>query len=563
MNMTNKLKYIFLLLLVPALYIGCSREKFAEMNTDPDDLLSINPETEFTSALLAINNSSFEYYYDHNRAMYYWTQSFVTLNGASSTVYDGSGNLNQRYSNFYNNVGNQLVDVQKLIEKMTGEQREKYTYLHAITYIPLAYYAAYVSDVQGSIAYSQAFQARYTGLLTPAYDTQEELFSNLQVKLDSVVQVLKSTPSVEQVNLSTADVVYGGDEKKWIRAANSLRLRLAMRLLNRDADKMKTLVADILSDDGGLISSNEENWQFVGGINFASGGNYNPQSNGDVSGSKNLIDFMSATSDPRIRIFFQKSDFTKDKFDSAKAQGKLPATLTWDGQLYRGQFANPSASSVSAYSYYFSDISYSYKGVTTADRWVSNVQDRLFYNPETKAHITFPVVTYADVCFMRAELAVRGITSEDASSLYTAGIEASIKAYDEMGSNASLSDYTTLSATEIATYLSQTGVAYDAANALEQICIQEYLNCFKNQNEAWATIKRTGYPSMTSSILNRETVVVDGDTKTMPRRFIVSYPSISDLNYTNRLNAIEEMTKDAGFSTPDDITGRVWWDTAN
>ena len=46
----------------------------------------------------------------------------------------------------------------------------------------------------------------------------------------------------------------------------------------------------------------------------------------------------------------------------------------------------------------------------------------------------------------------------------------------------------------------------------------------------------------------------------MPRRFIVSFPSITGLNYKNVLDAINEMKKDPGFGDPDDITGRVWWD---
>jgi hypothetical protein len=540
--------------------ISCSREKFAEMNTDPDDVLTVNPELEFTSALTAINSSDFEYYYDHNRAMFYWTQTFVPMNGASATVYEGSGNLNQRYSNFYNHVGNQLKDVQQLIEKKTGSDREKYTYLHAITYIPMAYYASYVSDVQGSIAYTEAFLARYTGLLTPKYDAQEVLFDTLQAQLKRSVDILKSNPTVSQANLGNQDVYYGGNISYWIKAANSLRLRLAMRLVNRDAAKMQSLVSEILADNGGLISSNDENFQIEAATTYAKGGNYNPESNGNVSGARNYVDFMTNTADPRVRIFFQPS-FTKDEFDSAKAQKILPDTLNWDGKSYRGQFSNPAKSTDPTVNYYYSDLKFSYKGASVTKRWVSEIQDSLFYNPTGQYQITFPIITYADVCFMRAELAARGVTSEDAQALYYAGIEASINAYNRIGKIAG-NTFKAVTADEIAAYITKTGVKYDATNALEQICVQSYINSFKNQNEAWATIKRTGFPSKTGNILQREAVIVDSDEKVMPRRFSVSYPSVSDLNYTNRLAAINEMVKVTGFSTPDDIKGRVWWDTA-
>lgn len=548
------------MLLSVVLYTSCSRDKFAEMNTNPDDVLVIRPEYEFTAALLNINSNDFEYYYDYNRAMYYWSQTYSTRTGNASTVYNGSGNLNQRYGNFYNNVGSKLVDVQHLIDIMPESERATYSHLRAITAIPLAWYAFYVSDVQGSIAYTEAFKARYTGLLTPTYNTQAALYDTLENQLAAAVAILKATPAVSQTDIAKADLYYGGKADLWVKAANSLRLRIAMRLLKRDPEKMKTLVTKILADDGGLISSIDEDWKFVGGTDFASGGNYNPLSNSDVSGAKNLVDFMWNTADPRIRIFYLKAPLTKDKFDSAKAQGKLPATLAWDGQLYRGQFVNPGASTDPDYSYYFGDITFSYKGIDSTFRYPSFIQQKLYYNSLTTNRITFPVVTYADVCFMRAELAARGVTTESAETWYYNGIDASLATYDKMGAQAGVDDYSPLTPAEVAAYKTQPGVVYNTTNAIEQICVQSYINFNKNQNEAWALIKRTGYPSVTGNILKLEKVVVDGTEAEMPRRFIVTYPSVTGLNYQNVLDAITEMQKDAGFKNPDDITGRVWWD---
>jgi hypothetical protein len=247
-------------------------------------------------------------------------------------------------------------------------------------------------------------------------------------------------------------------------------------------------------------------------------------------------------------------------FDSAKAQGILPATLAWDGQLYRGQFANPGATTDVNYGYYFKDLVFSYKGASTTVRYSSFIQPNLYYNSASKNKIIFPIITYADVCFMRAELALTGATTEDAQTWYYNGIDASLAIYDDMGSKAAVVDYTPLTGAEVTNYKAQAGIVYDPAHALEQISVQEYLNCYKNQNEAWATIKRTGFPSITGNILKLETVTQDNTALPMPRRFVVTYPSITSLNYQNALDAIKDMSKDPGFSTPDDITGRVWWD---
>jgi hypothetical protein len=555
-----RLKHITILLLLAVFYTSCSRDKFAEMNTNPDDVLVIKPEYEFTAALINMNSNDFEYYYDYNRAMYYWTQSYVSRIGNAGTVYNGSGNLNQRYSNFYNNIGGKFVDVKHLIDLLPDAEKQKYVYLRAISDIPLAYYAFFVSDVQGSIPFTEAFQARYTGLLTPTYNSQSALYDTLESQLSASIAILKTTPAVTQTDITNYDLYYAGKADRWIKAANSLRLRIAMRLVKRDPEKMKTLVTKILADNGGLISSIDEDWKFVGGTDFAAGGNYNPQSNSDVSGAKNMVDFMSNTGDPRVRILFQKAPLTKDMFDSAKAQGILPATLAWDGQIYRGQFADPGATTNAAYSYYFKDLTFSYAGAPTTVRYSSFIQPNLYFNPASKNKIIFPIITYADVCFMRAELAQRGVTTEDAQAWYYNGIDASLAIYDDMGAKAGVLDYTPLTGAEVTNYKAQPGIVYDPANALEQISVQEYLNCNKNQNEAWATIKRTGFPSVTGNILKLEPVTVDNIALVMPRRFVVTFPSVTSLNYRNALDAINDMSKDAGFSTPDDITGRVWWD---
>lgn len=555
------------LLLISLVALGltsCDRQKFAELNTDPDAILNIPPQYELTTGLLNIHQNSFEYYYDYNRAIYYWAQSFVTLTGNSANVYEGSGNLNQRYGNFYTQVGNRLVDVQQIIDKLPEAEKAKYVYLKAIAGIPLAYYAWYTSDVNGSIPYTEAFKARYTtpALLTPKYDTQEALYQTLDDQLKAIITVLKTPQTVEQVSLKDNDIYFDGDPAKWIKTANALRLKIAFRLMKRNPDKLKSLATEILADEASLMSSTKDDWKFIAGTPFSSGGNYNPTSNSSVSGSKNLIDFMWTTSDPRLRVFFQPSPFTKERFDAAKAQGKIPASFAWDGQLYRGQYADPDASQDASKNTYFQLIEYTVGTEKRSDRLPSSVQSRLFYGAFNSGtgQTTFPLITYADLCFMRAELAARNILGTDAQGWYYKGIEASLQNYDDMARYSKLDDYKALTAAEVTAYKASPGVVWDAANGLEQILVQQYLNYFKNQNEAWAVIKRTGFPSVSGKILKLETVHQGGTEQKMPRRFAIAIPTVTDLNYKNATDAIADQQKDPSFGGPSDITGRVWWD---
>jgi hypothetical protein len=172
----------------------------------------------------------------------------------------------------------------------------------------------------------------------------------------------------------------------------------------------------------------------------------------------------------------------------------------------------------------------------------------------------FPLITYADQLLMRAELAARNITTENAMTLYYAGIDASVSFYDNAAKDAKLADYTPLTPAELMAYKMAPAIVYNPAKALEQIAIQQYLNFYKQPNEAWALYKRTGMPNSTTA-LALEDIMIEGTLYQIPRRAAIMAPSSTDLNASNKEAAINEMKKDSEFGTSiEDVYGRVWWD---
>jgi hypothetical protein len=541
---------------------SCSRDKFAELNTDPDAVLTIDPEKELTPGQLSMVNSDYEAFYDHVRNMNPWTQIYVNTNGNSATFMETGGNINNRWGIFYGGVGYNLSDVIHLIDVMPDEEKAQYQQLRAIAGVSKAYYAFYVADANGSIPYSQAFQARYTipAMLTPAYDTQEALFDTLNMQLKDYAAVLKATPGVTQKGLNANDIYYQGNVTKWYKAANSLRLRIAMRLMKRNPSKLTAIANEVIND--GLISSIDEEWILNAGPGVGNGGDRNPINQANYSGEINTVNFMWEAQDPRTRVFYQPSGIASQAmFDSAKAQGEIPAGMAWDGQLIRGQFANPNADQNPANAAYFGPLNFSFNGIEQNVFLSSIIQPRLTYPAYNGGAGTtvFPLITYADVCLMRAELVVRGLSDdpESAEDLYKKGITASITDYDKWAKVTQIDGYVALGDDEIENYLEQPGVAYDEAHALEQICVQQYLNFFMQPNENWALLKRTGYPNASGTIMPLEDVSAFG---VMPRRYPVTYPSQADLNFTNITNAIDQMRTDPGFGEPTSLYGRVWWD---
>lgn len=561
-NIKFKYKDIFWALLLMLLTSSCSRDKFAQLNTDPDAVRNIEPEKELTPGQLSMVNSDFEAFYDYVRNINPWTQVYVNTNGNSATFMETGGNINNRWNLFYGDVGFNLADVMHIIDVMPEENKAQYAQLRAITGISKAYYAFYVSDANGSIPFSQAFQARYTlpSMLTPAYDTQESLFDSLDMQLKEYAAVLKTTPTVAQKGLNTNDIFYQGNPTKWYKAANSLRLRIAMRLMKRNPSKLTAIANEVIND--GLINAIEEEWILNAGVGVGNGGDRNPINQANYSGAVNTVNFMWNAQDPRTRVFYQQSGISsKAMFDSARAQGKIPAAMVWDGQLIRGQFANPNADLDPANAAYFGPINFSFNGVARTVFFSSIIQPRLTYPAYNGGDGTtiFPLITYADVCFMRAELKVRGLSNDPlpAEELYKKGITASITDYDKWATVTQIDGYTALGATEISNYLEQPGVVFNEATALEQICVQQYLNFFMQPNETWALLKRTGLPGASGVIMPLEDVSAFG---VMPRRYPVTYPSQSDLNYTNITNAIDQMRTDPDFGEPTSLYGRVWWD---
>jgi hypothetical protein len=245
---------------------------------------------------------------------------------------------------------------------------------------------------------------------------------------------------------------------------------------------------------------------------------------------------MVANNDPRLRLYYSRN---------------------LDGD-YVGSYTVPDEAAANSAFY------------DRGDSAVSNIQQRLFdaSSPDANGNVGdgtnfYPLITFADFCFMRAELAARGVTAEDPTALYTLGVTSSITFYDERAAAAKLFDYsqaTAVTQTEITDYLATPGITYNPAIGLDQIASQAYIDDYKNPNEAWALYKRTGMPNSTT-VLALPELLSDGSVIDVPRRAPLGLPVTTDANYDNRKAAYDLMAQDPGFGTdPNDAFGRVWWD---
>lgn len=556
----NKQKAVLYFFLSTIIISGCKKESFVKENTNPEIITSIDPGKEFLNATLQMHNQRFEAYYDFYRRIMPWMQMDVAQTGNSTTLVTDVGNFGTRYGIFYPTLGAQIGDLHYIINSMPDEQKAGYVYMSNIADILKIYYAFYVSDIFGSIPYREAFQARYGGTVTPVYETQQELFALWDSSLNAIATTLSSSQSTTQISLGANDLYFGGDISKWIKVANALRLRIAFRLTKRDEATAKSIFADVLSNPT-QMESNEDSWAFL--ASPALYDIYRSAGDWDISTFKAprpTVDYMIKNSDPRIRDYYEKNNYTQENLQVAIDSGIYKPGTVWNPQQYVGAPISPD-SAQGKYKSWFTPKTVN--GTLILDT-ISFLKRRLWnadYNGGTGI-VTTPVINYADYCFMRAEIAARGYvtTGGSAEDWYNKGVEASILFWDTAANNAKTEDYTAVTATEISNYLNAPDVKFNAAKALEQIAIQSYINFEKQPNEAWALYKRTGMPNSSTALAN-EDIVIDGAVKQIPRRAALSLPASNDPNYANKQAAIEEMQQDPGFGNgPTDVFGRVWWD---
>jgi len=324
-----------------------------------------------------------------------------------------------------------------------------------------------LTDAYGDIPYKQA--ANIKQYLTPAYDTQKDVYYALLDDLKTAQAALD--PAGKAI---AGDIIYSNNITLWKKFANSLRLRIALRIADRDATKAKQVLTDIQSEGGTYISSNAEIAQLV----YVDSPNQNPVSNlfdnrDDYRISKTIVDKLFSLNDPRLPVYASK---TKDA---------TPQTYVGiPNGLLVGDASSLGFTKTSKPGVYF-----------------------------LAPHAPAVIISYAEVLFDRAEAAARGLTTEDAAGLYKQAITASLNQYGIQGSAAD--SYTALPA-----------VQYDAANFKKSIGEQKWIALFGQGLEAFAERRRLDYPQLQPAVAG----TLNGK---IPVRFI--YPgteqSLNGANY--------------------------------
>lgn len=361
-----------------------------------------------------------------------------------------------------------------------------------------------LTDLWGEIPYTEALRAYNELLFMPAYDTQEDIYYSMLLSLKEAAENINES---EDFYSQDIDLIYQGDILKWKAFANSLRLRLAVRIKYVDPQKYHTVLESLQNNS--LFENNSSSALFPFNSekkNHLYEAYYSGQATVQNNPSKYLTDMLINTNDPRISIFLEKAPLSElfPWYDDYKGvPNLLPSNSPeWDN---------------------FED---DWGDISSIGNW--------FLRNETPGVF----MSYSELCFLKAEAALDGYFSGNAQQYYEEGIEANIKFYGEYGNTEHI-----ISQNDIDSYIS--GIEQVS---LRSIITQKWLSfTFENGFEAFSEFRRTGFPEFTD-FYNAPI-----DLSIYPKR--LPYPNSEiTLNNINYLKALERQGPDNEYTT-------IWWQT--
>lgn len=441
------------------------------------------------------------------------------LGGSFGGYLSDSGSWEKRLS-----IYNPTADwIQPAFNEIIPRIHTNYTKLKATTKDPIPLAVAQViqvaaihqvTDIYGPIPYIQIGK---DGKLTAPYDSQSDIYAYLLDELDQAIALLteRRTDAIP-VN---ADKVFAGNLEKWVKFANSLKLRLAMRMVYANPELAQIKAQEAVKHEIGPMSSNADNAFMTAAKSpfYVVMYEYN---GGDSRISADITSYMNGYNDPRRTAYFTQSTFD--------------GSLTNGFHGLRSGIQNPES------------------GKEYSNMNISKEENRLLW------------MNAAETAFLKAEGALRGWEMGDTpENLYNKGI---ILSFEQWGVtdvenymiNQNLTPQTYRDPRGTYSYTGTTSaitIKYDATadfeTNLERIITQKWIANFPLGLEAWAEFRRTGYPKLMEVPYNQSGGVVD--SKRMARR--LPYPeteySENNANYQLALQLL---------GGADNMATSVWWD---
>jgi len=558
-SMKNKIIILVISSVLAGLAAVSCTGKFEEMNTNPSE---VDPADLPLSAQCS---EPLRYCYPPHQNMFqFWSSlTFDWYSGyfcpphsnfTNVDLGENRGHSGGMYENYYLHIFN---NTRKLIAMCEAAGNNG---LAATFRVVQAYGTLQCTDTYGPIAYSSILSGEYESWYP--FDSQQEIFQAMLDDLGKAVGDLKSMSPDEKLTLATYDEWCGGDSELWVKVANTLRLRMCMRLSKREGEMraagydIRKIAADAAENtlaNGGrdiYIDKQLENemWLMFAWVD----GGFNA----------NFVSLLSGLKDPRQPYFMSKN--TGDICRPGTEEVLCPKNTEYVGIRFAAGLPGKGASD---------NVWANYSG------WTQRYDAPL------------PMFKQAESYFLLAEAALRGWISGNVKQLYEEGIRTSIKNEYNSHKNwlvdgvpalvepdeAAISGYINgetgqsahvdpAKAEYNAEAVNPLGVKWDngATNEdkLWRIMTQKYIAVFPLAVEAWPEQRRTGYPKLFEPLVNKSQGAVTSSEGVRRQLYSSNAYTTNDQGVKTGIELLDkENSSKTGHSG--DIGGtRVWWDNA-
>jgi len=529
-------KIIFIISVVLALFFTGCTENFEELNTNPYEVSGESLEQDFNHVGAYFKTLWSGHWFTaiighqtmHNLMNTSWSRQLGCptpfVGGVNNTTYY------MRWAPYWGRIYGSVMAPANQVKKVASDGGyDVFTQWATLVMVTGAHR---LSAYYGPIIYTDY------GSSSPdvMYDSEQTLYTTWFAELDQIVSVFSA--NLDYSGLTKFDEVYGGDVAMWIKYANSLRFRLAMRIVNVDPALAQAEAQKAMNDPGGLIMTNADNM---------------------------LLSLQGNIFGPATCCF---------AWDDTRMSASMESILIgYEDNRIASYFAPVADASLVT-----DHPNWPYKGVRVGAELVAKSDHTPFSTINTDfndaAKVTHRALfTAQETHFLLAEAALRGWTGSaltlGAQGHYEEGIKMSFEEWGAGGADTYILNNTGIPldyddpvyAGDINDFVNRITitVAWDAAATdevkLEKIMTQKWIAAQHNSIEAWVDHRRTGYPKLPYNYKNDSSpdhgVIADDD---FMRRVPIFFGNSEQVN--NPVGYADALTK---LSGPDLMSTRLWW----
>ena len=463
-----------------ALLATACTDGFEELNENPNEPSAVPTNYLLTYAQEDIIDRIYNGFDNSRIGMtlaQYWSQNQYT--DESRYQYRPQTN-NTSWDDLYTGINN-LQEIIRLNEADSATAAAITNNQIAVARILKAWTFQYLTDTYGAIPYEEALDISTDA--TPAYTPQAEIYPDLINELSEASDQI----TVDADGFTTGDLIYDGDMSKWKKFANSLKARVAMRMVDALPEQAEQAIEEAVA--AGVFESNDD----IAAVRYLTSqpstfplyDDYVVDNRQDFSSSDVLVEELQQRNDPRLGRYFEPAE----------------ATGTFIGRPFGQSVTNANAQPPAA---------------------VSQLNPRV-YSPD------FPglLMDYSDLSFILAEAAARGME-----------VQQSAEAYYAQGIRASMNFWGIDNASAINAYI--TANPYDGSNYEQSIGVQRWIALYMQGIQGWSVWRRLDFTGVFQ--LPVDGPLIDIDQVPVRRPYP---PAEQSLNLENYRNAVNEQGEDS------------------